>query len=54
MLVGIELALSQLTGTWQISQNRSEPDRLGAVAGVVSVSGRRAVAALVHKALSDI
>ena len=33
-IVGIEITLTSLVGKWKVSQNRSEPDRLGVAAGL--------------------
>ncbi len=33
-IVGIEIPVQRLVGKWKISQNRSEPDRLGVAAGL--------------------
>ena len=33
-IVGIEMPIERLIGKWKVSQNRSEPDRLGTVAGL--------------------
>jgi len=33
-IVGIEIPIDRLVGKWKVSQNRSEPDRLGTVAGL--------------------
>ena len=33
-IVGIEMPIERLVGKWKVSQNRSEPDRLGTVAGL--------------------
>ncbi len=34
VIVGIEIPVQRLLGKWKISQNRSEPDRLGVAAGL--------------------
>jgi transcriptional regulator len=33
-IVGIEIPIDRLAGKWKVSQNRSQPDRLGVVAGL--------------------
>ncbi len=33
-IVGIQISVQRLVGKWKISQNRSEPDRLGVAAGL--------------------
>jgi transcriptional regulator len=35
-IVGIEIPIERLVGKWKVSQNRSQPDRLGVVAGLSS------------------
>lgn len=40
-IVGLEVAVTPITGTWQASQNRPAPDR----AGVVAAPGARPLAA---------
>ena len=40
-IVGIEIALSSLTGKWKVSQNRAAADREGVVAGPAPRAGRR-------------
>jgi len=34
-IVGIEIPIDSLTGKWKVSQNRTAPDRLGVVAGLM-------------------
>ncbi len=34
-VVGIEIPIDSLTGKWKVSQNRTAPDRLGVVAGLM-------------------
>jgi transcriptional regulator len=34
-IVGIEIPITRLVGTWKASQNRSVPDRLGVIAGLI-------------------
>ena len=43
-IVGIEIPLTSLVGKWKVTQNRSEADRLGVVAGLVSEAGNDAAA----------
>jgi transcriptional regulator len=43
-IVGIEIPLSALVGKWKVTQNRSEADRLGVVAGLTGESGENAAA----------
>jgi transcriptional regulator len=33
-IVGIEIQIAKIVGKWKVSQNRSQPDRLGVVAGL--------------------
>lgn len=49
-IVGIELAVTRMEGKWKMSQNRSEGDRDGVVAGLVDsgIYGSAAVAAVVR------
>lgn len=35
-IVGIEIPIVKLTGKWKLGQNRSEPDKLGTIAGLMS------------------
>jgi transcriptional regulator len=37
-IVGIEIALTALTGKWKVSQNRSRADREGVARGLGSVA----------------
>jgi len=43
-IVGIEIPLASLVGKWKVSQNRSEADRRGVVAGLSSAAGTKAAA----------
>jgi transcriptional regulator len=43
-IVGIEIVLISLVGKWKVSQNRSEPDRLGVVAGLKGQAHENAAA----------
>ena len=43
-IVGIEIALSSLTGKWKLSQNRPAADRAGVVAGLRREDGDEALA----------
>lgn len=54
-IVGIEIAVSQLTGKWKVSQNRPEADRRGVHAGLTG-QGDEAMAGLVgrHGGLEEI
>jgi transcriptional regulator len=45
-IVGIQIPVERLIGKWKVSQNRSEPDRLGVAAGLESSAA--AMAALVR------
>lgn len=36
LIVGVEIPISRLVGKWKVSQNRSEPDKLGVVAGLLT------------------
>ncbi|MCZ4291970.1 FMN-binding negative transcriptional regulator [Hoeflea alexandrii] len=47
-IVGIEIAVSQLTGKWKVSQNRPEADRRGVHAGLTG-QGDEAMAGLVGR-----
>ena len=54
-IVGIEIPLTALIGKWKVSQNRSDADRLGVVAGLMGETGEAgenaaAMAALVRGA----
>jgi transcriptional regulator len=53
VIVGIEIPVTQLTGKWKLSQNRSERDRSGVVNGLLSegTESSSAVAALVRETL---
>lgn len=48
-IVGVEIPIERLVGKWKISQNRSESDRLGTVAGLLNRDddNARAMAALI-------
>jgi len=46
-IVGVEILISRLDGKWKVSQNRSEADRQGVVAGLIS-DGADEMAALVE------
>ena len=35
-IIGIEISITSMTGKWKVSQNRSEPDRSGVIAGLRS------------------
>lgn len=35
-IVGIEIPIAKLAGKWKVSQNKSEPDKLGVVAGLLA------------------
>ncbi|MCB1417880.1 MAG: FMN-binding negative transcriptional regulator [Notoacmeibacter sp.] len=45
-IVGISVAVTELTGKWKVSQNRSEADRAGVVSGL-SEAGHAAMAGMV-------
>ena len=34
-IVGIEIPITRLVGKWKVSQNRSDSDKLGVVAGLL-------------------
>jgi transcriptional regulator len=42
-IVGLEIAVHELTGKWKLSQNRSAADRSGVVAGLLAEGGDDAV-----------
>jgi hypothetical protein len=42
-IVGIELATDVIEGKWKVSQNRSESDKQGAIAGLRAIGSPRAV-----------
>ncbi|MFO1220089.1 MAG: FMN-binding negative transcriptional regulator [Burkholderiaceae bacterium] len=50
-IVGLEIAVTQVEAKWKVSQNRSEPDRLGAAAGLMAepAEAARAMAALIPR-----
>ena len=52
-IVGLEIAISRLTGKWKLSQNRSERDRAGVVDGLQGegTESARTMAALVRDSL---
>jgi transcriptional regulator len=37
-IVGIEIPITRLTGKWKLDQNRSEPDNLGVINGLMSTN----------------
>jgi transcriptional regulator len=41
-IVGFEIAVSELQGTWKLSQNRSEEDRQGVIDALSSQSNTNA------------
>ena len=43
-IVGIEIPLTALIGKWKVTQNRSQADRLGVVAGLTGEAGENAAA----------
>jgi transcriptional regulator len=51
-IVGVELVLTRVEGKWKLSQNRSEPDQAGTIAGLDARgdAGSRAVAAAMQNA----
>jgi transcriptional regulator len=53
-IVGIEIPIAKLTGKWKVSQNRSEADRAGVVAGLQAerTPEAAAMAALVAKTVA--
>jgi transcriptional regulator len=40
-IVGLEIPITRIEGKWKVSQNRSEPDRLGVAAGLQAESSLR-------------
>lgn len=46
-IIGIELPIASIVGKWKVSQNRSEADREGVLAGLRAQPGGEAMAALV-------
>jgi transcriptional regulator len=44
-IVGIEMPISRLAGKWKMSQNRSDADRIGVIAGLSARSAREQDAA---------
>ena len=54
-IVGVEIKLTGIEGKWKMSQNRSDADRLGVIAGFLSQGGggRSAIAALVEGAMEE-
>jgi transcriptional regulator len=54
-IVGIEIAISSIIGKWKVSQNRSEADRAGVVAGLEALPDEEAhhMAGLVGETLPD-
>ena len=53
-IVGIEIPIARLEGKWKVSQNRTESDRLGVVAGLLATQDgeRQEMAALVKESLT--
>lgn len=49
-IVGIELPITNITGKWKVSQNRSETDKIGIVAGLESekCEGAAAISKLIN------
>ena len=47
MIVGIEIPVQKLVGKWKTSQNRTDPDRAGVVAGLTAQPGGLPMADLV-------
>jgi hypothetical protein len=54
-IVGIEIPIAKLAGKWNVSQNRSDSDKLGVVAGLLAQAepGCKEMAVLVNKYLSS-
>lgn len=50
-IVGIEIPIDKLVGKWKVSQNRTLPDKLGVIAGLLGRNDARSkeMAALVSK-----
>lgn len=53
-IVGVEIPIQKLEGKWKLSQNRSTPDQLGVIAGLMARSDGQAadVAALMQHRMS--
>jgi transcriptional regulator len=53
-IVGVEIPLQKLVGKWKMNQNKSTPDQLGVVAGLMARGGSQAldVATTIQKNLS--
>jgi transcriptional regulator len=53
-IVGVEIPLQRVMGKWKMSQNRSAPDQLGVLAGLLAKSDAQAggVASILHENLS--
>jgi transcriptional regulator len=51
-IVGIEITISEITGKWKVSQNRSDADREGVIEGLATLQDEeaRAMSALVAEA----
>lgn len=47
-IVGIEIPVARIQGTWKVSQNRPEADRAGVIAGFREAGGDEGMAALVQ------
>lgn len=43
-IVGIEIPITRLTGKWKVSQNRTMPDKLGVMAGLLSMGDEQSAA----------
>jgi transcriptional regulator len=54
-IVGLRLEITEITGKWKMSQNRSEADRAGVVEGLRAegAPGADAVAELVAAAMTE-
>ena len=54
-IVGIEIPIAKLAGKWKVSQNRSDPDKLGVVAGLLAKADEASkdMAALVDEHVSS-
>jgi transcriptional regulator len=54
-IVGIEIPIARIEGKWKVSQNRSEADRLGVVAGLLEAgdADSEAMARLVHERIKQ-
>ena len=54
-IVGVEITLTRLEGKWKMSQNRTEPDKLGTIAGLTEKGDENslAIASLVRRHVKE-